>query len=219
MVAGNSRLAPVRALLLALLLGSAGPEVLDRIAAVVGDDVLLEGDVERYAAIGLVERRADETDGTYRDRVLFERVEDLLRERELRKTAGFSPDPREVEARYAALAERASKARGVPFDRVLLAAGVTRAEALDWIRKGLALKTYVLERLLPTVKVSEEEMEAFYAGPFQVEARAKGLAVVPPLREVEDQVRALLRERKLNAEIERWTDELRRKTRVVIYRR
>ena len=206
-------------LLLALLLGPTGPEVLDRIAAVVGDDVLLESDVERYAAIGLVERRADETDGAYRDRVLFERVEGLVRERELRKTAGFSPDVRDVESRYAALAERVSRERGIPFDQVLLSAGVTRAEALDWIRKGLALKTYVLERLLPAVKVSDQEMEAFYAGPFQVEALAKGLAAVPPLREVEDQVRALLRERKLNAEIERWTDDLRKKTRVVIYRR
>ena len=170
-------------LLLALLLGPTGPEVLDRIAAVVGDDVLLESDVGRYAAIGLGQCGSGNA------------------------------------APHAALAERVSRERGIPFDQVLLSAGVTRAEALDWIRKGLALKTYVLERLLPAVKVSDQEMEAFYAGPFQVEALAKGLAAVPPLREVEDQVRALLRERKLNAEIERWTDELRRKTRVVIYRR
>jgi hypothetical protein len=230
MVAGNIGPMGIAALpALSLLFLLAGPEagtlqagvprVLDRIAAVVGDDLLLESDVDRYVALGLVERRTGENDGTYRERILNERVVELLRERELRKTAGFSPDQRDVEARFRALSERVTKERGVPFADVLAAAGVTRDEALDWTRRGLAIETFVKERLLPAVKVTDEEMAAFYAGPFQVEAKAGGVSEVPPLREVEDQVRVLLRERKLNAEVERWTDELRQKTRVVVYRR
>jgi hypothetical protein len=227
MVAGNigrmgSALLPVLALSFAWLLAGGsppGPQLLDRIAAVVGDDILLQSDVDRYAALGLVERRAGESDGAYRERILNERVVELLRERELRKTAGFTPDPRDVEARYRLVTERVARERGVPFTEILSSAGVSREEALEWVRRGMAIETFVQERLLPAVKVSDDEMAAFYAGPFQVEAKAKGLAEVPPLREVEDQVRVLLRERKLNAEVERWTDELRQKTRIVVYRR
>ena len=207
----------------ALALLAAGPAprpmVLDRIAAVVGEDILLESDVDRYADLGVVERKAGEGEAAYRERVLGERVVELLRGRELRKSAGFTPDARDVEARYRAVTDRVSKERGIPFADILSAAGVTREEALEWVRHGLAIETYVQERLLPTVKVSDEELAAFYNGPFQVEAKARGLAEAPPLREVEDQVRVLLRERKLNAEVERWTDELRQKTRVTIYRR
>ncbi len=219
---GSMGLAVISAVsLLALLAAGEAPQpqVLDRIAAVVGDDILLESDVDRYAALGIVERRAGEGDSTYRERILSERVVELLRERELRKTAGFTPDPRDVEARFRAVADRVSKERGVPFVDVLAAAGVSRDEALDWTRRGLAIETFVQERLLPAVKVTDEEMAAFYSGPFQVEARSRGLKEVLPLRDVEDQVRILLRERKLNAEIERWTEELRQKTRVAIYHR
>jgi hypothetical protein len=225
MVAGNIErmgLAVVSAISLLALLAAGDaprPQVLDRIAAVVGDDILLESDVDRYAALGVVEGRAGEDHTAYRERILNERVVELLRERELRKTAGFTPDARDVEARYRAVADRVSKERGIPFTDVLAAAGVSREEALDWTRRGLAIETFVQERLLPTVKVTDEELAAFYSGPFHVEARSRGLAEVPPLREVEDQVRVLLRERKLNAEIERWTEELRQKTRVVVYRR
>lgn len=219
---GSMGLAIVSAVpLLALLAAGEAPrpQTLDRIAAVVGDDILLESDVDRYAALGVVERRAGEGDAVYRERILNERIVELLRERELRKTAGFTPDARDVEVRYRAVADRVSKERGIPFASVLAAAGVTRDEAFDWTRRGIAIETFVQERLLPTVKVTDEEMAAFYSGPFQDEARSRGLAEVPKLREVEDQVRVLLRERKLNAEIERWTEELRKKTRVLVYRR
>ncbi len=197
-----------------------GPSiVLDRIAAVVGDDVLLDSEVDRYVAAGVVERREGETDAAYRERVLNERIVDLLRERELRKTAGFDPDPREVDERMAAIASRVAKERGRPFDEVLAGAGVTRAEVAVWVKRGLALTAFVRERLLPTVKLSDAEVAAFYEGPFRVEMQTLGLAALPPLAEVDDQVRVLLRERKLNAEIERWTNELREKTRVLVYRR
>jgi hypothetical protein len=42
-------------------------------------------------------------------------------------------------------------------------------------------------------------------------------ATVPPLQEVREQIRALLKEERLNEEIERWTDELRRQADVEDY--
>jgi parvulin-like peptidyl-prolyl isomerase len=198
---------------------SSPPVVLDRIAAVIGDELLLASDIDRYAAIGIVERRSGESEEVYRERILGERVVELLRERELRKTAGFTPEAADVDARYRALSERISKERGVPFETILATAGVSREEALDWMKKGMAIQLFIAERLLPSIRVSDEEMASFYNGPFQVEANAKGQTEMPPLRQVEDEVRALLKERKLNAEVERWTDELRKKTRIVIYRR
>lgn len=206
--------------LLALALAQApAPVVLDRIAAVVGDDILLESDVERYVAAEVLPRREGEGDEAYRERVLRERIVSLVRERELRKTAGLEPDPRDVAFRLEQLAARVEKESGLPFDAFLERRGVTKGEVTAWLRRGLALEAFTRERLGPVVKVTDAELESFYNGPFRVEAEASGMAELPPLVEVQDEVRFLLRERKLNAEIERWTNELEQKTRILVYRR
>ena len=88
-----------------------------------------------------------------------------------------------------------------------------------WIRRGIALESYARERLLPTVRVTEAGMRAFYDGPFRAEAEARGLKTLPPFADVQDQLRELVRERLLNEEVEKWTKGLREKTRVLVYRR
>lgn len=199
---------------------AAGPAVvLDRIAAVVGDDVILESEVGRLVAVEVTPRRPGEGDAAYRDRVLDERIVEVLRDRELRQTGGFDPSSSEVEARLAEVGARIEKEQGAPLDVVLARARVTRAEAIGWIRRGLAVEAYARERILPTIRVSDEAVKAYYEGPFVEEARAKGLAALPPLPQVQDQLRELLRERRLGEEIARWTDGLRARTRVLIYRR
>lgn len=197
-----------------------GPAVtLDRIAAVVGDEIVLEGEISRMAAVGFLPRREGETDLAYRDRLLDLRVVELLRERELRLLTGLEPDPSEVNEKLDEVAARYEAGAGEPFDRALERARTTRDEVRGWIRRGIALERYARERLLPTVKVTDEGMRAFYDGPFRAEAAARGVATLPPFAEVQDQVRELLRERLLNQEVERWTKELRDKTRVLVYRR
>lgn len=197
-----------------------GPAVtLDRIAAVVGDEIVLEGEVSRLAAIGFLPRRPGEAELAYRDRLLDLRVVELLREKELRLLTGLEPDPAEVDARLDELAARYEAGTGEPFDRALERARTTRPEVKQWIRRGLALESYARERLLPTVRVTEEAMRAFYEGPFREEAAARGLATLPPFDDVKDQLRELLRARLLNEEVEKWTNGLRAKTRILVYRR
>lgn len=197
-----------------------GPAVtLDRIAAVVGEEVVLEGEVSRLAAIGFLARREGEAELAYRDRLLDLRVVELLREKELRLLTGLEPAADEVNARLDELAARYEAGAGEPFDRVLERARTNRDEVRDWIRRGIALESYARERLLPTVKVPEEAMRAFYDGPFRAEAASRGVQALPPFSEVQDQIRELLRERLLNEEVEKWTAGLRAKTRILVYRR
>jgi hypothetical protein len=193
--------------------------VVDRIAAVVGDDIVLESEVQKLVFVEILPRVPGETPPEYRDRVLNGRIVDILRERQLRKTGGLEPEKADVDARMAALAARVEKEHGVPFDTFLANEGITRGEVTAWIRRGLALQTYARERLLPTVKITDADLKAFYEGPFREEAKRKGLETLPPLPTVIDEVRELVRERRLNEEIERWTEKLRSETRVLIYRR
>ncbi|HQQ79136.1 MAG TPA: hypothetical protein PLB01_17440 [Thermoanaerobaculia bacterium] len=196
-----------------------GTVVLDRIAAVVGDDLILESELRKLAGVGYLPREAGESDAAYRDRVLSVRVVEVLRDRQLRRTGGIEPKRGEVEARVAALEDRVVKERGEPLDAILARAGATREELFLFVKRGMALESFVRERLSPGIKTTETELRAYYDGPFREEARAKGLASLPPYEDVSEQIRELVRERKLNAEIERWTEQLRAETRVLIYRR
>ncbi len=193
--------------------------VVDRIAAVVGDEIILESEVRNLVAVRFLRPLPDESDQAYRGRVLDELVTDALRERELRKTGGLEPDPGEVDRRVKALAERVEKERGMPFEEVLRSAGISRGEVTAFVRRGLMLENFTRERLAPTVRVTDDEIRAFYEGPFRDEAREKGIETLPPLAEVSDEVRELIRERKLNEAIARWTDDLRKSTRILVYRR
>ena len=197
-----------------------GPAVrLDRIAAVVGDEILLESEVAKLVTLQYVAPRPGESEKAYRDRVLDERITDLLRERELRKTGGLDPDRAEVEARLALLSERLALTRGKTLEQVLMESGMSKEEATAYVRRGLALDTFTRERLAPSLRITDAEMRAYYEGPFRDEALAAGLVTVPPYGEVADKIRELLRERKLNEAIARWTEELRQSTRILVYRR
>lgn len=196
-----------------------GAVVLDRIAAVVGDDLVFESEIRKLAGVGYLPRAAGESDAAYRDRVLETRVVEVLRDRQLRKTGGIEPKREEVEARVAAVEARVARERGEALDAILVRAGATRDDLTAFVKRGMALESFVRERLSPGIKTTEAELRAYYEGPFREEARAKGLAALPPYEDVAEQIRELVRERKLNAEIERWTEQLRAETRVLIYRR
>lgn len=197
-----------------------GPGMLvDRIAAVVGDDLILESEIRKLVAVRYLERKTGESDTAYRDRALDQRIVDLLREKQLRRSSGFDPKPEEVEARVAALEERLAKNRGVPAAAALAAAGATREELSAWVRRGLALDSFVRERLTPGLKLTEADLRAYYNTTFRDAAKKRGLADVPPFDDVREEIREVVRELRLNAEIERWTEQLRSETRILIYRR
>ena len=193
--------------------------LVDRIAAVVGDEIVLESEVQKLVAVRFLEQRAGESDAAYRDRVLDERIVDLLRERQLRRTSGFDPKPEEVEARVAALETRLANERGISAAAALAAAGTTREELAAWVKRGLALDNFVKERLAPGLKLTDADLRAYYESTFREAAKKRGLSDVPPFEDVREELRAVVRELKLNAAIDRWTAQLRSETRVLIYRR
>jgi len=195
------------------------PVVLDRIAAVVGDEIILESEVRRLLDIGLHPRKPGETGQQLCDRILAERIDDLLRERQLRKTGGLEPDKAAAEQEMARLVARVEKEQGKPFDEVLARARVSREDVAAWIRRDLTLQTYVRERIAPTVKVTEDEVREYYEGPELRALLEKNGTPLPQLASIKDSIEIALRERKLNQEIDRWTAGLREKTRVLIYRR
>ncbi len=184
----------------------------DRVVAVVDEDPILASDLERVIRLGLVERGAEESEVALERRALDRLIEDRLRQHEVGRF-GFEAVPVEaIDRQLAAIAARfASPAElGAELTRL----GLDEPGLRQLLARQLAALAFVEERLGPRVFVGVEEIRRRYDEKLVPELAARGLAA-PPLEQVRESIRAVLREEKLNLEIERWTEELRREADVV----
>src|SRR6266851_5209600 len=74
----------------------------------------------------------------------------------------------------------------------------------------------IQERFAPMIFVSTDEIENYYRTTWSQQRRARGLPI-PPLSEVQDEIRTLLKSTRLQQEVERWTTQLRARANVDIY--
>lgn len=188
--------------------------VVDRLLAVVDDDPILESQLVQTIGIGLVQPQEEEDETAFRRRVLDGLIEEKLRFHEVDRF-GFAEVPvDEVDAQFEAVRDR------FPDDQSFLARlqelGLDEQGLRQLLARQVMVLIYVEERLGARVFVGLEEIQAYYDEVLvpQLEADKEP---IPPIREVREPIRQVLREQLLNQEIERWTDELRREADVVDY--
>jgi hypothetical protein len=194
-------------LVLGLGLGAVSGEAaaaLEEVLAVVDRTPILRSDIELARLVGLAEPAADEIETELRSRLLDLRLRLELQLRDLESTGvlyRLKPD------QDAALAELVRRAGGEERLRVQLPAlGLAWSDVESLALRVAVASAYVEQRLRPRIAVSLEEMEREYQRLVSEELVPQG-APVPPFSELRDQLHRLLSERKLNAEIERWTDQ------------
>jgi|CXWL01.1.fsa_nt_gi hypothetical protein len=216
---------PSRPLALVLLLASiptaavVGAAIaLDRVVAVVDDDPILASDLEPPIALGLVAREPGEGDDALHRRVLDSLIAERLRYHEVARFGGISTLPvAEVDAQVAAIRQRFADAAGaVPaaFDAELARLGMTGESLRQLVARQLMVLTYVEERLGPRVFVTLDEIRAYYEHTLKPELEAQKKNV-PAVEAVREQIRVVLKQQRLNEEVTRWTEELRRQADVI----
>lgn len=185
----------------------------DRIAAVVDQQVLTVSEITQMVEIRFFPRLAKSEDD-HRREVLDALIAQTLRYRDVERF-GAEDIPRDsIEARVEEIKRRfASEAE---FDAALARAELTLDEVRTLAKRQLQVEAYIQERFAPLVFVSADDIEEYYRGPWTQQRRERGLAV-PPLGEVRDEIRDALRGSRLQDEIEKWTSQLRERARVDVY--
>src|SRR5436305_3360991 len=193
----------------------AGKDILqDRVLAVVDEDPVLASDMERVIKLGLLPGNAGESDDQYRKRVLNSLVEDRLRFHEIDRY-GFEQVPVE-EIERAVTKVRAGFKDEASFQKALKEVGLPPRGLRQLMARQLLVLTYVDERLGPRVFVTFDDVNKYYRTVLAPEMQKKGQPL-PPLEEVREDVREVLKQQKLTQELQTWTEELRAKADVVIY--
>ncbi len=186
--------------------------LVDRVVALVDEEPILLSDLERVIGLGLVVRQPEESDDSLRRRTLDRLIELALRQNELGRF-GFEQLPvEEIDLQFDAVRGRFESAQA--FQAELERLGLDDQGVRQLIARQLATLSFVEERLGPRVFVGIDEIRRYYEETLVPELAVAGRPA-PPIEEVRESIRAVLREQKLDEEIVRWTAELRRAADIV----
>jgi hypothetical protein len=187
---------------------------IDRILAVVDDDPILSSDVRQVIALGIVAAKPGEENRALWRRVLDMEIEQRLRTHDLDRFGFADVAPQEIDNAFAVV--RARFPTPESFAERLRQVGLTEDGLKQLVARQLMVIGYVEERLGARVFVSLDDISAYYHDVLAAEMKREGKPL-PPLEEVRENIRGLLREQRLLEEITRWTAELRRQADVVDY--
>jgi hypothetical protein len=189
-------------------------ELVDRIVAVVDEDPILASELEEVIGLGLAEARAGETVEQLRGRVLAALIDERLRFHEVDRF-GFEQVP--VTVIEQRLAEIRSRFGGEAAFRAPPAELETPTDELRQpVARQLMVLTYGDARLGARVFVSLDDIREYYDQTLVPAMRARN-ETPPPIDTVREDIRALLKEQRLNEEIQRWTEELRSQADVEVF--
>ena len=195
------------------LLPSAFSATIDRIAAVVDRQVLTVSEVTQMVQLRFFPRAA-KSDDDYRHDVLEALIAQALRYRDVERFGAADIPKDSIEARLHEIAARfASPAE---FAATIQGAELTEDEVRALVKRQLQVDAYIQERFAPLIFVANEEIAGYYSGPWSAQRRLRGLPI-PPLNDVREEIRGLLRSDRLQSEVERWTAQLRARANVDIY--
>ena len=186
----------------------------DRVAAVIDRQVITVSEVSQMVETRFFPRAVRLSDDDYRRAVLDNLIAQALRYRDVERFGAQDISRDSIEARLKEIQARfASEAE---FAATLARAELTPDELRVLIKRQLQVEAYIQERFAPLVFIPNEEIDAYYNGPWSRQRQERGLAI-PPLNEVREEIRTLLRTDRLQKEIEQWTAQLRLRANVDVY--
>lgn len=199
---------------LSLIALTASAATVDRVAATIDRQVLTVSEINQMAEIRFFPRVSGQSDDDSRRAILEALIAQALRFRDVERFGAQDIPKDSIETRLADMQRRF--ASPADFTAALARAELTLDEVRALIKRELQVEAYIQERFAPMIFVSNEDIESTYAGTWSQQRRERGLPV-PPLAEVRDEIRALIRSRQLQQEIDKWTAQLRARANVDIY--
>lgn len=208
-----------RLVLIAFLLAMPALGVtVDRIAAVIDQQVLTVSEVDQMVQLRFFPRAAGRSDDDYHHDILEALIAQALRYRDVERFGAQDIPKDSIEARLLEIQHRfASPAE---LDAALARAELTPDELRTLIKRQLQVEAYIQERFAPLIFVANEDITAYYTayynGTWRQQRVARGLPV-PALDDVREEIRTLIRSRQLDEQVQTWTTQLRARANVDVY--
>jgi len=200
-------------------------EIIDRLAAVVNRQIITLGDVEQELRLQELDPFSGDLTGvssSQRQKVTQELVvqslieQTLIRE-QIQQFPGLEIDDEQVESQLAAIEKKTGGAEKLAEMKIDIQALRNR------LRWQLQVMKFIDYRFRQFVVVDTKEIEAYYQNQFLPELQkrnafpARNALPAPELSEVEERIRKILTEEKLNTQVEEWLASLRKDAAIEIF--
>jgi hypothetical protein len=192
---------------------------LDCVVASIGDEAITQSDVmgeyrlERFLNGQPAEGPLDhETHIKIRDR-LIERK--LLAD----EAAALDLSDKEADAAARQQWDDAERRYSTPqaFQAALRSLGMDKTQVIPKLVEEQKVLALIERRLRPQAAVDPSEIEAYYRDHFTPQFKQRSSGNLPPLTQVEGQIREILIQQKIDALLAQWVEELKTARRVVLH--
>ena len=194
-------------------------EVIDRLMAVVNRQIITLGDVEQELRMQVVDPTAGDLAGVNSSQqqkmsqeVVVQRlIEQTLIREQIQQFPGLEIDDEQVESQVAAVEKNVGGAGKLAEMKIDI--GALR-ERLRW---QLQVMKFIDYRFRQFVVVDTKEIEAYYQNQFLPELRKRNVLPAPELADVEERIRKIVTEEKLNTQVDEWLVSLRKDATIEIF--
>ncbi len=182
-------------------------ELLDRVLAVVGGEVVTLSDVQAAVTFGFVQvGQGQDPTGT----ALPQLIDRQLMLADVNRSSAPEPDAADVERQVQAIRARFPSAGD--FAQALARTAMTEGRLRDMVQDSIRIERYIDQRFAGAALPTDEDVARYYAehqGEFTENGR------VQPFEAVQDEARRRETARRRDALIADWVDRLRRQTDVM----
>jgi peptidyl-prolyl cis-trans isomerase SurA len=195
-------------------------EIIDRLMAVVNRQIITLGDVEQELRMQEIDPSTGDLTGASpssqrrnvtQEIVVQRLIEQTLIREQIQQFPGLEIDDEQVESQVSAIANKLGGAEKVSELKIDIAA------LKDRLRWQLQVMKFIDYRFRQFVVVDTKEIEAYYQGQFLPELQKRKAVPAPELAEVEERIRKILTEEKLNTQVDEWLASLRKDARIEVF--
>jgi hypothetical protein len=188
-------------------------KIVDQILTLVNDDIITRVDLLWSLAL---DPSAPSPAGPVSPDILRQKLDVMIDERLVAQDAARLPGAEvpqdEIDQKRRMLIERFPSEAA--FRQRIESVGLTPQRLDQLIRERILIERFKEFRFQSFVFVREEEIQRYYTEVLAPQVRARG-AIPPPVEQVREQIRVILREEKINEEIDRWLIEARQRADIV----
>jgi hypothetical protein len=186
-------------------------EEIDRLLAAVNGKAITEGDLTLARVLNPVLFAGAETVSTSQDKELSQLIDFEILRQELKNFGVTKEDENEVASRFRSLRERYALKGGL--SAYLQTYGLQESELISYVQLASSMLRFVNSRFRPFVSVTQEEIKSYYENVLTPQVNAKKGAL-QPLSELSAQIEAIVREKKINEDLDQWIANIRRTSRI-----
>lgn len=185
--------------------------IVDKLIAVVNDEVICQSDLDRYKI--LTSKKLLDTNtsikGELDELLLSQLINRKLILQEIKRLGGLKVDENEIKEKLLGFSANSSQENLTNWLKI---SGLTERDLNDFIKDELLLEKFIQMKFRATIMVSEEEIDKFL-----ISEKVDTLGNDPEVKKIlRDNIRHIITEQKTNDKLELWLKEKRQKANIRI---